>query len=209
MIKGKSQPLSWILKIPIYHHPPLNCKINVGCNMLSMQLSPGSMTATWLGRPETEIHPHGLTRGAAVRRTPSRSRARGILSVLTQTRWSSGHFMAASITGSSFVLANEILLGETVLLHGFRSSTPALDKAVNEGVCLFIFALRYVCWERCVCTHVHVCNCVYEWTHTFCGCLTFRGFHLVCSRLLLVTCNHSVSLRCPHCGPEATFYHFH
>lgn len=101
------------------------------------------------------------------------------------------------------------LLGETVLLHGFRSSTPALDKAVNEGVCLFIFALRYVCWERCVCTHVHVCNCVYEWTHTFCGCLTFRGFHLVCSRLLLVTCNHSVSLRCPHCGPEATFYHFH
>lgn len=52
MIKGKSQPLSWILKIPIYHHQVLNCKINVEYNMLSMVLSRDGrqlrMTATWL-----------------------------------------------------------------------------------------------------------------------------------------------------------------
>lgn len=113
MIKGKSQPLSWILKIPIYHNQLLNCKINVGHNMLSMRLSlearPGSLTATQLSWLLMKIQAHSPLRGCNCLENSLQDLGTGASFLCRPLVRISGHFITAFITQSRFILANEII----------------------------------------------------------------------------------------------------
>lgn len=150
MIKGKSRPLSWILKIPIYHNQLLNCKINAECNMLSMQLSPeggpGSMTATQLGWPVMETQrPHRPLRGHRCSETPAPGAGdRGSPSAQI-TDSCSRPFCCGAEDNMWFHLGEQNDLSrEPSLLISFKSSAPVWEservtKLLGEGPAYLFF----------------------------------------------------------------------
>lgn len=113
MIKGKSQPLSWILKIPIYHNQLLNCKINVEYNTLSMQLSLegrlGSMTGTQLSWPLMEIQVYSSLRGCHCLENSLAELGPRAAFLFWSQMHISDHFITALLMAGSSILANEVI----------------------------------------------------------------------------------------------------